>query len=388
MNIRTNERGSALLISLCLLAMLTLIGIMALQNTNTEVDLAYNKSHSDKAFYIAEAGAKRAFVDINNDNDWRTGYDSVSLSGGEYSVSLTDSVANAALFDTVIIQSEGIYDQGTGRVELITVPTYLHPFAYAMFGKAGIAFDKNTCTDSYNSDSGSYATTVLDSLGSVGTNGTVVSARDVNFGGDISTATPGGITLGIHNTVNGDTTSTRDSVDIPDIPSSEFAWAESVSAAQHGISGSGYTYNNGTKALVGGSYSNVVLASGVYYFSSIELGQGSTLTLAPGAEVTIYVTGDVILRQQSTMNDGGSPADLRIYSNGSTLQFDQDNTFYGAFYGPNAHIQYDQTTQVYGSLVGNTLKLDQGACFHYDRDLAKIKKFKTGDMVLVAWREL
>jgi hypothetical protein len=303
-------------------------------------------------------------------------------------VSLTDSVANAALFDTVIIQSEGIYDQGTGRVELITVPTYLHPFAYAMFGKAGIAFDKNTCTDSYNSDSGSYATTVLDSLGSVGTNGTVVSARDVNFGGDISTATPGGITLGIHNTVNGDTTSTRDSVDIPDIPSSEFAWAESVSAAQHGISGSGYTYNNGTKALVGGSYSNVVLASGVYYFSSIELGQGSTLTLAPGAEVTIYVTGDVILRQQSTMNDGGSPADLRIYSNGSTLQFDQDNTFYGAFYGPNAHIQYDQTTQVYGSLVGNTLKLDQGACFHYDRDLAKIKKFKTGDMVLVAWREL
>jgi Tfp pilus assembly protein PilX len=44
MNIRTNERGSALLISLCLLAMLTLIGIMALQNTNTEVDLAYNKS--------------------------------------------------------------------------------------------------------------------------------------------------------------------------------------------------------------------------------------------------------------------------------------------------------------------------------------------------------
>jgi len=71
MNIHMNERGSALLISLCLLAMLTLIGIMAIQNTNTEIDLAYNKTHSDKAFYIAEAGAKRAFVDINNDNDWR-----------------------------------------------------------------------------------------------------------------------------------------------------------------------------------------------------------------------------------------------------------------------------------------------------------------------------
>lgn len=388
MNIQTNERGSALLISLCLLAMLTLIGIMAIQNTNTEIDLAYNKSHSDKAFYIAEAGAKRAFVDINNDNEWRAGYNAIDFSGGEYSVSLTDSSAVSALYDTVVIQSEGVYHQGTGVIELITVPTYLHPFSYAMFGKAGIVFDKTTCTNSFNSDSGGYATTMLDSLGSVGTNGTITTARDVNFGGDVTTATEGGITLGVNNTVNGDTSSTRDSVDIPDIPNSEFVWAESINAAQHGMTGSNYTYNNGSHTLVAGSYANIVLSSGVYYFSSIELGQGSTISLAPGADVTIYVTGDVILRQESTINDGGSPADLRIFSNGSTLQFDQNNAFYGAFYGPNAHIQYDQTTNVYGSLVANTLKLDQGACFHYDRDLSKIKKFKTGDMMLVAWREL
>lgn len=388
MKLYTNERGSALLISLCLLAMLTLIGLLAIQNTNTEIDLAYNEAHSDKAFYIAEAGAKRAFVDINNDNDWRTGYDTIDFSGGDYSVTLTDSMTISALYDTVLIRSEGVFHQGVGVIELITVPTYLHPFSYAMFGKAGIAFDKSTCTDSYNSDSGSYATTALDSLGSVGTNGTVTSARDVDFGGDVSTATPGGITLGVNNTVNGDTSSTRDSVDVPDIPSSEFTWAESVNAAQHGISGSGYTYNNGSHALVSGSYANIVLSSGVYYFSRIELGQGTTFSLAPGASVTIYVIGDIILRQGSTVNAGGSPSDLLIFSNGSTLQFDQDNKFFGAFYGPNAHVQYDQTTEVYGSLVANTLKLDQYACFHYDRDLAKIKKFKTGDMQMVAWREL
>lgn len=388
MKLHTNERGSALLISLCLLAMLTLIGLLALQNTNTEIDLAYNEAHSDKAFYIAEAGAKRAFVDINNDNDWRTGYHTVDFSGGDYSVRLTDSTADSALYDTVLIRSEGDFHQAVGVIELITVPTYLHPFTFAMFGKAGIAFDQNTCTDSYNSDSGSYATTALDSLGHVGTNGTVTSSKDVNFGGGISTATPGGITLGAHNTVNGDTSSTRDSVDVPDIPASEFTWAESVNAAQHGMSGSGYSYNNGSHTLVSGAYANIVLTSGVYYFSSIELGQGTTVSLAPGASVTIYVTGDITLHQGSTMNDGGSPSDLLIFSNGSSLQFDQNNKFYGAFYGPNAHVQYDQTTEVYGSLVANTLKLDQYACFHYDRNLAKIKKFKTGDMQMIAWREL
>ncbi len=388
MTIHTNERGSALLISLCLLAMLTLIGIMAIQNTNTEIDLAYNKTHSDKAFYIAEAGAKRAFVDINNDNEWRSGYSDVDFSGGEYLVSLTDSSANSALFDTVIIRSEGTYHQGAGVIELITVPEYLHPWTYAMFAKGGIVFDKTTCTDSYNSDSGSYASTMLDSLGSVGTNGTITTSKDITFGGDVTTATEGGITLGVNNTINGDTSSTRDSVDIPDIPSSEFVWAESVNDATTGMSGSNYTYNPGQHTLVGGSYSNIVLTSGVYYFSSIELGQGSTLSLAPGADVTIYVTGDIVLRQESTMNDGGSPSNFKIFSSGSTLQFDQSNVFYGAFYGPNAHVQYDQTTNVFGSLVANTIKLDQSACFHYDRDLAKIKKFKTGDMMLVAWREL
>ncbi len=385
----TDERGSALLICLALLAMLTIVGIMAVNNTNTEIDLTYNKTDSDKAFYIAEAGAKRAFVEINSDDTWRAGYNGITFGDGRYSVRLIDSLTVPALFDTVLIISNGTFEDGVGRVELTTAPIYFHPFAFGLFGDAGIYFDQSTCTDSWNSDSGTYAATQLDSLAGVGSNGTVGSSKGVNFGGDISVATPGGITLGVANTVNGDTTSTADSVDLDIIPPSEFTWAASNSLAQSSLTGTNYTYNNGAKTLTTGSFGNVTFtASGVYFFSSIELGQGSTLTLAPGVSVTIYVTGDIILRQSSTVNNGGSPLDLIIYSNGSTLQFDQDNIFYGAFYGPNAHIQYDQTTQAYGSLVGNTIQLDKFACFHYDRSLSKIKKGTTGEMDMVAWREL
>ncbi|MDM7974328.1 MAG: hypothetical protein QUT27_14915, partial [candidate division Zixibacteria bacterium] len=70
------------------------------------------------------------------------------------------------------------------------------------------------------------------------------------------------------------------------------------------------------------------------------------------------------------------------------FQLDQGNIFCGTFFGPNAHIQYDQTTQVYGALVGNSIKLDKGACFHYDRNLAKIRHGTTGEMIQVAWKEL
>ncbi|HOZ08216.1 MAG TPA: pilus assembly PilX N-terminal domain-containing protein, partial [candidate division Zixibacteria bacterium] len=67
-------RGSALLIALLLTGMLSLIAIMAIESSNTDIELSYSQSHLDAAFYNAEAGAKRAFVALNDNDDWRSGY--------------------------------------------------------------------------------------------------------------------------------------------------------------------------------------------------------------------------------------------------------------------------------------------------------------------------
>ncbi|UCD95272.1 MAG: hypothetical protein JSU69_04275 [Candidatus Zixiibacteriota bacterium] len=383
-----DDKGSALLISLCLLGMLTLLAIMAVNTSNTDIDLSFNQINADKALYIAEAGAKHAFIELNNDNSWRTGFSNFTFDDGSYFAVIIDSSSDSLLDDTVLIRATGHAIHANSEVEVWTVPEYIYPFRYAMFAEAGISLDKQTCTDSYNSDSGSYATTQLDEMGDVGSNGTVTSNKDVTFGGGISTATPGGITLGVNNTVTGDTTSAADSVDLDIIPAAEFAWAEANSDAPDSLSGFDYAYNNGHKILSTNANGSVTLGSGVYYFSSITLGQFSQLNLAAGASVVIYVTGDIVLGQGSTINVAGKPSQLLIFSSGSRLQFDQGNTFVGSFYGPNAHIQYDQTTQVFGSLVGNTIQLDAGACLHYDRNLAKIKHGTTGKMILVAWREI
>ena len=387
MNIFADNKGSALLITLVLMFLLTGALLMTVNETSTDVELSYNQMHEEQAFYVAEAGAQKALSILNDDNDWRDGFDHVTLGNGVYTVKILDSTYDPALADTIIAQSTGEQHGARATVELTIAPIYKRPFMYGMFGQSGIALDKGTCTDSYNSDSGSYSETVIDSMGDIGSNGTITSARDVTFGGGITSATPGGITLGASNTVNGDTTTTADSVHLDVVPDEEYVWAEANSNAPGGLSGAGYTYNNGQKTIVLGSYSSLTLSSGVYYFSSIELGQGSEIKLEPGADVTIYVTGDVVLHQGSSVNLGGDPSDLMVFSKGANLQFDQDNQFYGAFYGPNAHIQYDQTTQVYGSLVGNTLKLDQGACFHFDRNLMNVKKGRTGEMVATAWGE-
>ncbi len=381
-------RGSALLIALLLTGMLSLIAIMAIESSNTDIELSYSQSHLDAAFYNAEAGAKRAFVALNDNDDWRSGYADFGFGQGTFSVNLFDSLTTPSLADTVVIRSRGDVREAQAEVEMWTVPVYINPFVWAMFADSAITMDQTTCTDSYNSDSGAYAATVLQDEGSIGTNGRISTSKTVTIGGDAKTAVGGSITLGAGSQVLGDTSTTQDSVNIDIIPQSEYDWARTNSLAPLGLSGTGWSYNNGTRKLTMGSYSSVVLQSGVYYFSEIVMGQGSTISLAPGAQVRIYMSGNIDFNQNGRVNASGAPQNLQIYSQGNLFQLDQGNIFCGTFFGPNAHIQYDQTTQVYGALVGNSIKLDKGACFHYDRNLAKIRHGTTGEMIQVAWKEL
>ncbi len=382
-----NNRGVALLITLLLMMLLATVAIMSIDRSTTDIELSFNQLHEEQAFYLAEAGAERAFIVLSDSNSWRAGFNTVAMGDGFYDVSVLDETMDSSLADTILLVSVGNVDGAVATVVLTVVPGFSNPFKYAMFGEQGINLDRNTCTDSYNSDSGTYAGTQLDSLGNIGSNGTISSSKDVTFGGNVEVATPGGLSFGSGNIVNGDTTSTADSVSLDTLSDAEFAWAEASSGAPLGFSGSGYSYNSGTHTLTLGSSANLVLDGGVYYFSDILLGQSSTISVAAGADVTIYVTGTINLNQNSTINNGGTPSSFIVYSKGSLLQFDQGNIFYGAFYGPKAHIQYDQTTQVYGSLVGGTIQLDKGACFHYDRNLADFQRNGNEGVRVVAWGE-
>ncbi len=382
------NKGSAILIVLGLMVMLTGIAIISVSRSNTDMDLSDNQSKEERAFYLAESGIARATAEINQDNSWNAGYYKQILEGGHYTVALADSNSEPALLDSVLIHSTGIYVNGTAKIDTWLIPVYRYPFKYGMFAGQGMNFDRNTCIDSYNSDSGIYATTQDSQDGDIGTNGSIITSQTVTIGGDAKTALGGSITLGPGSQILGDTSTTEEPVNLDIIPQSEFDWAQSASNAPGGLSGSRYTYNASTKTLVTGSSGNVVLQSGVYYFSSITLGKLSNIVLAPDATVTIYVTGDLTLNQFSTVNVGGAPSDLQIYSQNGSLDFTQSNVFYGTYYGPNGLIQFDQTSQVYGSIVGDSIKLDQGACFHYDRSLSKMRHGTTGEMKTVAWRQI
>ncbi len=381
-----NNRGAALFIAIALIIALSAIAVMVVDRADTDVELSYNQMHSEQAFYLAEAGYEHALLELVADYNWRTGFDSIGLGTGAYRVFVTDSLVTPALAETVFVVAQAMAQDGRAEINAWMRRADIYPFEWAMFSQDSTILEQSTCTDSYNSDSGSYAATVTTDDGDVGSNGNITIGKFANIGGDVKTSSDTG--LNIHATANltGDTATGEDPVYIDTLTDAEFAWAESVNAAPPGLSGS-YSYNPATDAVSIGAFDTLTLANGVYYFSTIDFGQEAVLQVDPGAEVTIYMTDNITFAQDVDVNKNGSPADLQFYSKGTELNLNQNVEFYAGFYGPNAAIAIDQTAQVYGSVLGSSVNLEQGACFHFDRDLRKVVRPASGLIETVAWKE-
>lgn len=376
------------MITLALMAMLSVIAIVALNRSTTDVDMSYNQLHGDQAFYTAEAGIERAHLKLNEDRTWDSGFVDEPLGNGFYTVTVTDESTIPTLVDTIILHATGSVDGSEAQIEAWLVPEKYHPFEFALFGDTTVTMTNSACTDSYNSDSGSYGATLDHQDATVGSNGELFLDNIASVGGDVISAIEGGITIDNEAVVRGDTVTGVDPQPIDGmVDSSEYDWALDNSIAETGISG-GYTYDPVTYELRVGARETAVLSTGVYYFSDITLEQNAILELEPGAEVIIYMTGDLLLRNTSSMNADGDPDQLIIYSSGDLLELGNNTALTAAFFGPETDFILSNYTDFFGSVVADLIEFTNNVCFHYDRSLAQIEKGETGKMVVVAWREL
>ncbi|HOP06645.1 MAG TPA: pilus assembly PilX N-terminal domain-containing protein [candidate division Zixibacteria bacterium] len=379
-----NNRGSALLISLVLVGMLALVGLMAAQNSNTDLDLSFNQADSDEAFYLAEAGAKRAIAELMTDKTWRDGYADVAFGSGIYSVVVSDSTTDSTLADTVVVTATGEADEASATVQYEMVPDVIYPFRYAMFGDDVVDIRNSMNSDSYNSDSGSYWLTRLNTDGDIGSNGNIIVKNGAFVGGDVQTSNIGGLSVNPGATVTGDISDNAPEQLLPTIPQAEFDAALAVSAANDSISGT-YTYDSATYAFQ--STGNVVLGSGIYYFSSIILKNSATLTIASGANVTIYVTGDIELKNSASVNSGGDPSDLMIYSQGDFV-LKNSGDINAVFYNPDGDADLRNSGEFFGSIIANNIVCHNSSKFHYDRDLSSIAMGGSGNLAACSFVEL
>lgn len=381
------KNGSTILIVLALMSMLTIIAIMSANRATLDVELSYNQLHTEKAFYAADAGIKHAVAVLNDSINWRTGFANRDIGGALYSVAVVDSVSQPALIDTIILRSTATASEAVSNVEAKVLVVFDRPFQYAAFGSDSIIMKNTACTDSFNSDSGSYVSTQLNEDGDIGSNGYINLSNTADVFGDATTSSDGGIILDGTAVITGDTSSSAPEQDMTIIPDSDFSWAQSNSMAPSGFSGN-FVYDPSTYSLtLNNTYDTLVLSSGVYYFSSISLGQNASLQVAPGANVIIYMTDNLTLGQKASVNPYGTTSSLQIYSTGTELLLGQNTEFHGAFWGPNTAISIEQNTDVYGSLIGKSIFLANSACVHYDRSLSEITTSVSKGVEVIAWRE-
>jgi hypothetical protein len=384
--VRNSEQGGALLIVLAIMVMLTIAAILAVNTAQTDIDLSFNQLHSDQAFYVAEAGLMKAFAELNNDNDWNIGYSNEYFESGIYSVAVVDSFVEPELIDTVILKAAGNINDANVNLEAIVVPEYYRPFEYAVYADISLNMDNNVYTDSYNSELGEYATTADSVDGDVASNGTMVFTNTAIVGGDASTADADGISLCATCTVMGDTATNIDPYIFPVIPDSLYDLALLNTPAPATISGS-YSYDDIAYTLDMVINDSAVISAGTYYFSSINIGNGSQMRLPAGDTVIIYLDGDLIVGQNTEINADGNPGNLIIFSRGGSMILGQSTIMQAAFYGLTVDVSLANNCEFFGSIVSNSTTAVNAACFHYDRSLRLWTMGKTGAMLMIAWKQ-
>lgn len=118
-----NERGVVLVTALMVMALLTVVGMAALNTSDTELQISGNQRVSTQAFYLAEAGIQHA-VGIYEKNGLtilkaaqNTDLSNKALGGGSYTVTVTDQTNGSLTADKFLLVSVGTSAGVTKTIE-------------------------------------------------------------------------------------------------------------------------------------------------------------------------------------------------------------------------------------------------------------------------------
>jgi Tfp pilus assembly protein PilX len=128
-----NEKGSAMVITLLSIAVLSAIGTGALFVSSTNQSIAGNYRKQAQAFYVAEAGLNKALASIKNNPTWRGDTIGSNTSQGSMVIGSITANYNVTSYDTanpetgasplpggyIKLVSQGIFSDSTQTVESI-----------------------------------------------------------------------------------------------------------------------------------------------------------------------------------------------------------------------------------------------------------------------------
>ena len=418
-----NENGAVLVISLALMALLSMLGITAVVMTTTDMKIGANYRDTELAFNDAEAGVDYGLGKIEEglkaatftmptvigDPTDSSDSNSVSLSAFTTPTGFGFSIKAPGLtmLDTNLytFSTDGT---GTNNSSVTITVTCRQKRAVTMaaFGDKKLDIKSSAVVTSYDSGSSdpseSNPLTATTHLGDIGSNEWLRtgSGSSIDGSGILGEDVGGAAATNAINDPNdfyGSTPSNIDRVD-PDplgvtsggeYDPTTYAGGSNDNALATGLVGD--TIAGGTPATL---YGGPAGATANYYLTSIIINNGDTLTIDTSSgrgDVRVFLTGamDAKTGSQIVLNPASYDAGkFAIFSN-STAKVSIKNSadFTGLIYAPySTNVDIMNGADFYGAVWGSNVELKNSGNVRYDSALAD--KFTTKDMEMLSWLDV
>lgn len=373
------------------------------------LDMSMQDNLDKQAYYAANAGAESALLSLKgapsytpspNPTGTPSAYTSLPNNYGRYAITMTNNYQGSSTMTApngisvppnfVYILSYG--QDAAGRVtrEVGLLAKAGHMFDYGVFGKDSIKLGGGAKLDSFNSNNATYANTPT---------ATRQNAANLNVGTDGTQAAVVSI--------DGSTVHVYGSVDAgpgADVNTAFALNGETISQAISGSAGTLFAAINLPVVTVptlngpgGPMPTSGVIPTGSY--SSLTLASHGSITLKANSATdnTYYITGDVKLSGNSTINIDSSNGPVKLYfagkfdisggtvvnpsltatnfqiygtataqTNATDANLTGGSTSTYTFYAPNSNVKIVGGSDFYGAVVGNAIDDSGGSNIHFD----------------------
>lgn len=396
---RQGRRGSAVLLSLGVVAILTTLGGALLLRALNEDRVGLRSAARQGAFHLAEAGVDRALVNLQTPTDLTDDVTTGALPTGTYAVDNPPQAVGSLQWRVTAHGTSASPSTETRSIEAVVQLSPQSVFQHALFADQSVVISGHAQTDSYDSRWGPYNDDASSPSynksqnGNVGTNAT----------------TPGGITVGGSIFVEGqlvvgpnvaDPASVVSGYDpsfitgTPKVVSQPSLFPMPPVTVPAGLECGDLEVKGNTTVTL--SPTGGPLGNGTYCYRELELEGGATFTAT--GPVIIYLTGELEVQGNATVGAPSTPTDMRFLmssSAGAVLEEGLEGTitgstkFYGAIYGPAAELTISGNAEIFGAIVARQVSVSGSAEVHYDQALADqtqiSNRYRTA---LLSWREL
>lgn len=369
---RRHERGSAVLLSLGVVVVLTTLGSSLLLRSMNENQLGRRSAARQRAFFLAEAAADHAISNLRANNDDHVPI--MALATGTYWAEVTSLGG-----DRHLIAAHGVAGAEQRNLEMTVQGEGQSIFRLPLLGDEEVKMKKNGLTDSYDSRLGPYDPETAGQSGDVGTNSTDEASIVLEKGTSIN----GQVIVGPGMADPSEAVSTDGSTVITGVP-------PIVSAVQAAglppVDTMGLACDQDLHLPKEATFT-FTESSSPYCYNELKADKDSVIAVS--GNVVVYANR-VDFDKHLQVNADGNPTQLILQiASDADVVIDKDGVFVGAIYAPQSKVRLKKEVDFYGAIAAEQVEIDKESQFHFDEALRDADDGPSGsyEVSVLSWRE-